>query len=73
MHVPWGQRKVKKQMNEKHPGDKCLLGLSFHRLSFPILPISFDVAGYEGGLDVAGVGVHGGDVLPLSPCHSSFS
>jgi hypothetical protein len=62
---PQGQKKTKKQ---KRPGDECLLGLSPRRLSFPLLPISFDVAGYAGGLDAAGVGVP-----PSSPRCSSSS
>jgi hypothetical protein len=62
---PQGQQKMKQQ---KCPGDECLLGLSPCHLAFPLLPISFDMAGYAGGLDGAGVGVP-----PLFPCCSSSS
>jgi hypothetical protein len=71
---PEKQKKTKKK-TEKSPGDECLLGLSPCRLSFPLLPISFDMAGYVGGLDVGSIGgVHGGGGVPpsspslLSPC-----
>jgi hypothetical protein len=59
-----GQRNERKRKKEKSPGEKCLLGLSPRRSSFALLPNSFVVAGYAGGLDAGGVVVF---VVVVSP------
>ena len=41
---------------EKNKNAQETLGLFPHCLSFPLLPVSFGVAGYAGGLDLGGVG-----------------
>jgi hypothetical protein len=53
--VPWAREIKTKQKKTETPRRRVLLSLSPRRSLLPLPPISFDVAGYAGGLDAGGV------------------